>query len=304
MPEKNNQTKTIKPVLLLIIDGFGVAPVSEFNAIGAAKTPIIDSLIHDYPTAALAAVPGAAGANRNNLPGCEQGHYWLGGNNSFGRKQTRTESLAAILKRHGRKVVKIAETEKYALVTYFFNGASDEVFENETRIIIPGPVQPGQKASQDLVLEQVAARAEEAINQGIYDLAVVNFANPDNAAQAGGFAETVAAIESVDRQIGRLKEAVMAKNGHLVITSDHGRADNVRSESGKVPDTAGLPNRIPLIIVNAELFGRNIGWPDIASGDLSTIKPIGSILDVAPTILEIMDIPKPKTMVGASLIKK
>jgi len=198
------------------------------------------------------------------------------------------EIFGEIVSQAGLKQLRIAETEKYAHVTFFFNGGVETPFAGEDRVLIPSP----KVATYDLAPEMSAAeltdRLVEAVGAGGYDFIFVNYANPDMVGHTGIMAAAVRAIAMVDRCLGRLEAAVAEAGGTLLITADHGNAETMLDADTGVPFTAHTTNRVPAILVNAP-SGVN-GLKD------------GRLSDVAPTLLELIGLPISAAMTGRSLL--
>src|SRR5262249_49127077 len=159
------------------------------------------------------------------------------------------ETLAEVLAEHGVRQLHVAETEKYAHVTYFFNGGREEEWGGETRILDPSPRDGG---SYDLKPEmsghEVAGRFVDEIDKGDYAFAVVNFANPDMVGHTGSIPAVVKAVETADECLGVVVDAVAQKGGLSLITADHGNAEEMLEEDGMSPDTAHQANRRPQLV--------------------------------------------------------
>lgn len=197
-------------------------------------------------------------------------------------------TLGQYISQEGLRQLRIAETEKYAHVTFFFNGGIEEPYENEDRILIPSP----KVATYDLQPEMSALEVKEEVirrlNMNKYDLIILNFANPDMVGHTGVVSATVKAIETVDTCLGEIIEVLMEKGGKALITADHGNAEMLIDEKNGSPVTSHTNNKVPLILV-----GQN-------NVELSE----GILADLAPTLLELMGLEKPIEMTGKSLIKK
>ncbi|WP_448514253.1 2,3-bisphosphoglycerate-independent phosphoglycerate mutase [Parathermosynechococcus lividus] len=203
--------------------------------------------------------------------------------------------LGEVIAEHGLKQLRAAETEKYAHVTYFFNGGLEEPFPGEDRILIPSPM----VATYDQAPAMSAAAVTEAVKGAIetqeYALVVVNFANPDMVGHTGQMAATIEAIETVDRCVGVIVEATTKVGGTLLITADHGNAEYMIDADGN-PWTAHTTNPVPFILVEGEK--RKIP----GHGAQVVLREDGCLADIAPTILEILGLPQPVEMTGRSLI--
>ncbi len=187
----------------------------------------------------------------------------------------------------GLTQLRLAETEKYAHVTFFFNGGAEEPNINEDRILVPSP----KVATYDLQPEMSAFRvrdeAVKAVESGKYDIIIINFANPDMVGHTGVFGAAVKAVEAVDECVGSIYNAVVKNGGSMIITSDHGNADTMTDADGE-PVTKHSTNPVPVAIVD------DIG---------AELRDDGILADIAPTLLDMMGIEKPAEMTGKSLRK-
>lgn len=186
----------------------------------------------------------------------------------------------------GLHQLRIAETEKYAHVTFFFNGGREEPFEFEDRILIPSPNVATYDLKPEMSAPQVTDHLVDAIGSGKYDVIICNYANPDMVGHTGNFAATVQAIEALDQCLGRIWEAIRNAGGEILITADHGNAEQMVGEDTGQPHTAHTSNVVPLIYV----------------GDRPLKLSPGILCDIAPTMLALMTIEQPIEMTGRSLI--
>jgi 2,3-bisphosphoglycerate-independent phosphoglycerate mutase len=197
--------------------------------------------------------------------------------------------LARVIAEAGLRQFHTAETEKYAHVTYFVNGRRETPFAGEDRLLVPSPKVPTYDLQPEMSAAGVTETAVERIRSGQYDLVIMNYANADMVGHTGVIEAAIKAVEAVDTGVGRVVEATLAAGGGLLITADHGNAEQlIDYETGK-PFTAHTTYPVPLYLV----------VPQLAQGKLRTD---GILADVAPTILQIMGIPQPKDMTGKSLI--
>ena len=194
--------------------------------------------------------------------------------------------LGEIVAAAGRKQLRMAETEKYAHVTYFLNGGREEPFAGEDRILVPSPKVATYDLKPEMSAAELTEKAVEAIDSGKYDLIVLNYANPDMVGHTGHLDAAIRAVETVDRGLGRIAEAIRRAGGALLVTADHGNCELMRDPLTGGPHTAHTTNPVPVLLVGAGV-GR------IRSGRLS---------DVAPTLLALMRLPQPAEMTGRSLI--
>jgi 2,3-bisphosphoglycerate-independent phosphoglycerate mutase len=210
--------------------------------------------------------------------------------------QSLENILGEVIANNGLKQFRVAETEKYAHVTYFFNGGIEDPLEGEVRFLVPSPMVPTYDKSPAMSAKAVTDAAIEAIKQQEYGLVVINYANPDMVGHTGSMDATVQAIEVVDQCVGQLLEQVVKVGGTTLITADHGNAEYMWDESGN-PWTAHTTFPVPLILVEGEQ--RKI--PGYGTDVL--LRTDGSLADIAPTILEILQLPQPTEMTGHSLLQ-
>jgi 2,3-bisphosphoglycerate-independent phosphoglycerate mutase len=198
--------------------------------------------------------------------------------------------LAEVLAAHNLKQLHIAETEKYAHVTFFFNGGREEPFAGESRILIPSP----RVATYDLQPEMsaflVTDKLVKAINTDAFDFIVVNYANCDMVGHTGKLEAATRAVEAVDACLGRVWQAVEKKGGAMIVTADHGNAEQMHDDETGQPHTAHTLNLVPVIIASPAL-----------KGNPAPLRP-GRLCDIAPTVLTLMGLPQPSGMTGKSLL--
>jgi len=206
--------------------------------------------------------------------------------------------LGKVLSDGGRNQLRVAETEKYAHVTYFFNGLIEKPFENEYRILFPSKNVARHDEFPEMLAREISARVIESIEEGGYDFILANFANPDMIAHTGNYDAALRALEVVDEEVGRILKAVTAKDDVLIITSDHGNVEQMLSPLTALSETKHDPNPVPIYLIAKE-FER---VKDEKSAEDVERRVIGLLSDVAPTVLELMGIPRPKEMSGQSLI--
>lgn len=198
-----------------------------------------------------------------------------------------TNTLPQYLAAKGLKQLHIAETEKYAHVTFFFNAKLEAEVEGETRIVIPSPKVATYDLKPEMSANEVTAKVLEEIESDKYDVIILNFANCDMVGHTGVIPAAVKAVETVDINVGKIVDEVLKRGGTALITADHGNADKMIDENGE-PFTAHTTNRVPFILVSDEL--KNVTLQE------------GVLADVAPTLLDCMGIEKPAEMTGKSLI--
>lgn len=197
--------------------------------------------------------------------------------------------LAGLVADSGKKQLRIAETEKYAHVTFFFNGGEETPFAGEDRILIPSPKVATYDLQPEMSAHEVTDRLVEAIGADTYDFVLVNYANPDMVGHTGILEAAEIAIRTVDDCIGRLATAVETAGGSLLITADHGNAETMRDAETGAPHTAHTLNMVPAVLVNAP-------------AEVQALRN-GRLADIAPTLLQLMKIDQPAEMTGVSLIE-
>ena len=202
------------------------------------------------------------------------------------KPQSLVNTLGEFLANNGLEQLRIAETEKYAHVTFFFNGGVEAVYEGEDRKLIASPKVATYDMKPEMSAYEVADACVELINEDKYDCIILNFANCDMVGHTGVFDAAVKAVEAVDTCLGKVVDAIMAKNGKVLITADHGNADCLVDPETKGVFTAHTTNPVPLILLGA--------------GDVKLNR--GRLCDLTPTMLDLMGLDKPAEMTGESLI--
>lgn len=195
--------------------------------------------------------------------------------------------LGEIIAAHDLKQLRLAETEKYAHVTFFFNGGREDVLPGEDRLLIPSPDVATYDLKPEMSAYELTDHLVEAIESQKYALIVVNYANPDMVGHTGNLEATQKAIETVDQCLGRVREAVEKTGATLIVTADHGNAETMYDDDLQSPHTAHTLNPVPFLI-----FPRQNG----------VLSP-GKLSDIAPTILQLLGIPAPSVMTGTSCLK-
>ena len=212
------------------------------------------------------------------------------------------DCLAKVISDAGLKQLHIAETEKYAHVTFFLNGQREAPFPGEDRAIIPSPHVAKYDEKPEMAAYAITDRILKEIREDKYDFIVLNFANPDMVAHTGNLEATVKACEAIDGCIGKIAEATLARGGVLAITADHGNAEELLNLQTVAVDKEHSTNTVPFIVVAKEYEGKSLDLPEGIGGDLSLVSPSGMLADVAPTLLKIMGLPQPEEMSGRPLI--
>lgn len=194
--------------------------------------------------------------------------------------------LGQVVSAHGLQQLRMAETEKYPHVTYFFNGGVEAPFPGEDRILVPSPKVATYDLQPEMSAPELTEKAVDAINSGKYDMIILNFANPDMVGHTGVLKAAIKAVETVDAGLGRIWEAVRAQGGVILATADHGNCEMMRDPATGGPHTAHTTNLVPVLL---------------AGGPAGIQLHDGVLADLAPTILKLMQIPQPLAMTGKPL---
>ena len=205
------------------------------------------------------------------------------------KKEMIKNTLGEIVSKNGGKQLRIAETEKYAHVTFFFNGGEEKQYEGEDRILVPSPKVETYDMKPEMSAYEVTQKVVEAINSGKYNCIILNYANPDMVGHTGSLSAAIKAVEAVDECVGKVITAIESQKANLIITADHGNAEQMIDYKTGEPHTAHTTNLVPLILISER---ENVKLRE------------GKLADIAPTLLELMGLEKPKEMTGESLIEK
>jgi 2,3-bisphosphoglycerate-independent phosphoglycerate mutase len=196
--------------------------------------------------------------------------------------------LANVMGQANFRNLRVAETEKYAHVTYFFNGGVEQPFPGEDRLMVPSPKVATYDLKPEMSAAGIADAVVKAVEDGTFDVLIVNFANADMVGHSGKLEPTIKAVETVDACLDRIERAIRAKGGAMLITADHGNAELMIDPATGGPHTAHTTNPVPFIVIaeNSKQF---------------SLKPNGSLRDISPTILGMLGLPEPKEMTGQDL---
>lgn len=238
--------------------------------------------------------------NRNNLYIVTMTQYDNNFNvpTAFPPEKIKT-CLGKILADAEKNQLRIAETQKYPHITYFFNGAEEKPFKNEYRVLIPSKTAIRQDEHPEMMANEITTRVIESISENAFDFILANYANPDVIAHTGNYEACIKAVKTIDEQIGKITKAILGTNAVLIITSDHGNMEKVFDPLTGEPETQHNPNPVPIYLVAKEYMRQKTETKIRQIEE----KSIGVLADVAPTILELMGIHKPEEMTGQSILK-
>jgi len=209
--------------------------------------------------------------------------------------------LAEVISVSGLKQFHIAETEKYAHITFFLNGTVEEPFPNEDRKIIPSPKVSSYDKAPEMSAVEITKEVVKAIESDKYDVIFLNYANADMVGHTANVEATKKGVEAIDKGLGAIAEHVLAKDGMFLITADHGNAEEkINLQTGEI-NKEHSTNPVPFLLVANKYRGQAGPGGDAPEGDLSLINPVGMLSDVAPTVLNILEIEQPPEMTGRSL---
>ncbi|MEW8560590.1 MAG: 2,3-bisphosphoglycerate-independent phosphoglycerate mutase, partial [Candidatus Thiodiazotropha sp.] len=189
--------------------------------------------------------------------------------------------------KQGLRQLRLAETEKYAHVTFFFNGGRERPFEGEERILVPSPKVATYDLQPEMSADEVTDHLVEAIEGGKYDVIICNYANSDMVGHTGNYEAAKVAVETLDHALGRILKAIRRTDGEMLITADHGNSEQMEDYDNHQPHTAHTTNPVPLVYV-----GRN--GAELVEG--------GALCDISPTLLKMMGVSQPDEMQGHPLI--
>jgi len=283
-----------RPVVLLFLAGWGIAPAGEGNAIAASRTPGFSGLVKEYPVALLK--PGAKTLNARYLS-------LDAGQDLADENFEPSVTLSAVLAEHDFRQIKIGETERFAALTHFFNGHRDAPATGEEWKIISSAGRTPLKSVT--ALNRTVREISKAVaSEAPYDLIVGIIATLDLAAQTGDWELTKQAVKRVDKNLKKISRAVLDKGGVLIVTAASGNAERTLLGGTEAADKGITDNPVPLIVVGEQFKGKTIGLADAWNNDLSLLSPAGNLADLAPTLLDILGLDKPAAMTGRSLIDK
>ncbi len=207
--------------------------------------------------------------------------------------------LGKVLSAAGKNQLRLAESYKYAHVTYFFNGYIEEPFAEEYRVFIPSIKTPKADESPEMMAKAITDRIIQAIENQAFDFILANYANPDTIAHTGNYQAAVEAVKVIDVEIGRILKMGLNNQTTIIITSDHGNIEELTNPITGIPESQHDASPVPFYLIGPKFAKRKFqNWQNLEG------ESVGSLADVAPTVLELMGIPQPEEMTGVSLIKQ
>jgi bisphosphoglycerate-independent phosphoglycerate mutase (AlkP superfamily) len=278
-------------ILCLFLDGLGISSVNEFNAVIGAKTPNISKYVRDFPVTLLSGKTKDPARRYFSL-----GTGILDDSDSFPQADT---CLTEILSKNNYRQLKICASEQMIGWNLFFNNNKELSYLSEDRLCLNGP---GEIKDLDDLLKNYFKLLKKAYQSDKYDFIVMSLALVHEAVVLGDFKETVRTIERIDKLLPKIIDLITADGGLVVLSSPYGNAERTRDVAADWEDKEPTDNPVPFVLIGQEYEGKTIGLADPIDGDLSVLAPGGSLADFAPSILSLLNIEKPKSMEGESLI--
>jgi len=289
---EENIIKRPQPVFLLLLDGWGVASKGEANAISLAKLPNILKLTKEYPATQLNALDSSINSR----------YFSLGlGRELLEDSPNSFYDLSSLIAANGLKQLKIFDSERLAPLTYFFNGRREEKLLGEDWQAIYS-FNEEQVFDPFLALERKMKASLKAVKSNEYSFIVTACPTLDTLATNNDLMGVIKAAEKIDKAVRSLAATILSLGGILIISSTHGNAEKIIELGTDFPNKEITNNPVPIIIVAQELKGKTIGFQDAPDGDLSLLQPGGNLIDIAPTILEFLQIENNDLMAGKSLL--
>jgi len=280
-------------LVFLLLDGWGIAPASEANMISLSKTPTFNKLIKDYPVALLNVKKKSLNAR----------YLSIGSGQHLSDENIKTvNNLTQVISEAGLTQIKISETERLAALTHFFNGGRENKVLGEDWKII-------SSKSNDLAgllgsMTNVRKEILKALKSEKYNFLTVVIPSLDLAAQQDNLENVKKVVESLDRHLNKIVATVLDYSANLLVSAACGNAENIKSMATELSDREMTDNPVPLIIIGEKLKGKTFGLSEPLNDDLSLLAPIGGLEDLAPTILDLLNLTIPQEMLGQSLIDR
>lgn len=285
-----------RPLVLLLLDGFGVAPDNEGNAFSLVKTPNIDNLIDDYPAVLLGSVSGKINQRYFSL-----GTAKIVDETNF-EAQENSPSLASVLADNSIKQLKISSSERLAALINF-NGVREEKLPLEEWQLISSSLKNGKQLKRELITKKIFTNLLDELDETEATVIVASVPGIDMAARTGDIEEAKKEIILVDKLVKKLVDKILEKDACLLISSSFGNAEKMLDLGMEINDNQETRNPVPLIFVSNDFKGLRAGRNDVLEGGFKSLTISGSLTDLAPTMLDIIGIEKPDFMEGESLAK-
>lgn len=285
-----------KTVVLLILDGWGIGERGVTNPIYKAHPPTMEYIESHYPGGPLTAQGSAVGGAWREPPVSETSYVILGAGRTAEGDAPLQNTVGDVLAAHTISQMYIAETKRYTHLTHFLNGYKDEPRHNEFRILVPAPEIAHPDRRPGSMTQEIAARVMQALEESI-GFICASIAAPDIVAHTGNFNAALETVLVVDAALGAIMKSARAKNATLIITASHGNLEQMRDPKTGAPETAHNINRVPFYVIDAAHETTR------GSALTQSTLPLGTLADVAPTILELFGINPPQEMTGRSLLK-
>jgi len=291
--KKSDEPFDAPTIILLLVDGWGIAPASDANAISLIKTPNFNRLTRDYPAALLRVRKKSLNARYLSLGS---------GRHLEDENIKASPGLSEIISLAGYRQVKIGDSNRLAALTYFFNGGREDKFANEDWHIIS--VAAADKDKPLIALNKIKKEIDISLKTGDFRFIVVSLPHLDLVSQDGDLSSIKKTVEAIDKSLGKIASLALDNSAYLLISAACGNAERVKNLATDLDDKDITDNPVPLVIVEENLAGKTFGLSEPISGDLSLLSPVGGLDDLAPTILEILGLKIPAEMTGKSLISK
>lgn len=271
----------LRPVVLVLIDAWGIAPKYSGNVFADLKIKNFSSLIKDYPLALLS-VPLDNAAKRYSLIGA-------------------SGDLSLAISQAGLSQLNLTESEKLINSWHHFNSGRTELLAKEDLKVISSKT-GARNLDYKQSLPEIVKLALADIKKETHDVLILNLANLDLVSATGDLLASKLAAKELDKSLGRLADAVLKQDGVMIVGAAYGHAESMINMATELPQSGITNNPVPLIIISRHYQGKNIGLSDTLDDDLSLVEPVGTLADISPTILKILNIPPPSKLPGESLI--
>jgi len=276
-----SNTVVPRPVVLVLLDSWGIAPKHPGNVFANLKLKTFSSLVKNYPLALLSAESKTV-----------KERYQILGASGL---------LSKLISEAGLSQLNLSESEKLLASWHHFNGERDSLLAKESLKVISSKT--GLRSeSPEQVLPEIIKIALTDIKKGLHDFLVISLSNLDLVSESGDLEAAKLAAKLLDKNLGRLADAILKQHGVLIVTAAYGHAESMINMATELPENGITNNPVPFIIVSQNYQGRTIGLPDTLDDDLSLVESVGNLENVTPTILKILNIPLPDDMASKSLL--